>query len=290
MESMVFRRSSLRTCIAGIFLAALGNTAIPSAFAEDDLMLDPSMSEPATAPPALPDTAGSNTDVLAPLATDPPVTEVDVAADPTATESPYISGENEVRTTSRHNSRIPSYTLTRPSWGVSATGAIKALGGQSLAPEQTTPTRALQFAAEYQFPFLQDAGVFSAGPSVGIYPIIGGQKITNTPVSLWEAGGQVRYQARFFREQPVVPFAGYEMQYMNYRLNTGPSGSLTASGPLFGAMLLLNFIEPSSAAEFYVTQGVSRSYLTAEFKSLSGSDGKLAFSGLSLFLGLRLEF
>ncbi len=55
-------------------------------------------------------------------------------------------------------------------------------------------------------------------------------------------------------------------------------------------MLLLNFMEPSSAAEMYYSHGVSRSYLVAEMRNLAGTDANVTVSGSSYFFGLRLEF
>jgi hypothetical protein len=87
-----------------------------------------------------------------------------------------------------------------------------------------------------------------------------------------------------------VPTIGYEYQYLTYALTTGPQGAMPLSGPVFGAMFLLNVLEPTSAAEMYVEQGISRSYLVAEFKSLQGNDANLSISGQSFFFGLRFEF
>ena len=202
--------------------------------------------------------------------------------------------ENAVASTTaeRRNSREPAYTLTRPTWGIQFTGALKAFGGNDLITGQAgVPTRAFQVSGEYQFPFLQSLGVLSMGPTVGTYPIFG--SITKDPVSVMEVGGQIRYQLRFFREQPIVPIAGFQFEYLNYHFTSpspsGMSGALMATGPTFGGMFLLNWLEPSAAAEIYVDNGVSRSYLLAEARILSGTDTNLSLSGTSLFFGLRLE-
>ncbi|MGK5083924.1 hypothetical protein WDW37_11540 [Bdellovibrionota bacterium FG-1] len=202
--------------------------------------------------------------------------------------------ENDVESTTveHRNSRVPAYTITRPAWGIQFTGALKAFGGNDfIAAQAGVPTRAFQVSGEYLFPFLQSIGVLSLGPTVGTYPIFG--SITSNAVSVFEVGGQVRYQFRFFREQPIVPIAGFQFEYLSYRFTypspSGMSGALMATGPSFGGMLLLNWLEPSAAAESYVENGISRSYLLAELRSLSGTDANLSLSGMSLFFGLRLE-
>ena len=246
---------------------------------------------PITAPPPLPSVS---TDEQAPL-TEPsssasttsessepgPSTPTPVSEAPEA-----VSIAKEART-----SRAPRYTLTRPAWGVSVTGSLKALGGKDLVASQGgNSTRAIQISAEYQLPFLQSIGVISLGPSVGIYPIFPIGQTTESALGIWEIGGQARYQLRFFREQIFVPLAGFEVQRIAYTLQSGAAGSLIATGPLFGGMLLLNPLEPSSAAELYINHRVSRSYLVGELRGLSGSDAQISFSGLSVFFGLRLEF
>lgn len=285
-----------------------------------------SITEPATAPPPLPSpldapVAGTTEQVplpapsaapLAPIAgeespppapaavevkpeeapTPPATIATDDGSVPAPIPDPSSSDPASAVAESRaqRNSRIPRYTLSRPSWGVQVTGAAKALGGKDLLGSQAgNPTRALQFSVEYQFPYLQTIGVLSLGPSAGIYPIFPGGTVTSTVASLWDVGGQVRYQARFFREQPLVPVVGYEARYLTYRFKDGPAGALMTQGPFFGGMFLLNIIEPSSAAEFYINTGVSRSYLVAEVRTISGSDNNINFSGATYFFGLRLE-
>jgi hypothetical protein len=185
---------------------------------------------------------------------------------------------------------VPAYQLARPSWGAEVTASVAALGNHNLSPDGASGTaRAVEIQAEYQFPFLQRIGVLSLGPSVALYPVIPSTGITSSVYSLWSAGGQARYQARFLREQILVPMVGYELQYLTYHF-TDIQGSTTLQGPTFGAMLLLNWFEPSSASELYITEGISRSYLVGEYKMLSGSNGQISIDGGSIFFGLRFEF
>jgi hypothetical protein len=181
--------------------------------------------------------------------------------------------------------------MVRPNWGASITGSVGALGAADVTPFQAgSVARALEIQVEYQPAFLQSIGVLGVGPNVSIIPLGSDGTVTNSPISIWSAGGQIRYQARYFREQPIVPFASFEMQYMTYHLLNGAEGAALLMGPSFGGMILLNFLEPSSAAELYISDGISRSYLVGEYKILEGNGGKISVSGGSVFFGLRFEF
>ena len=185
------------------------------------------------------------------------------------------------------DSRVPQYTLIRPSWGVQLTGSWNALGGGGISDH---PVRAGQLAVSYQPPFVQKLGVLSLGLTAGMNLVSSYAGITPKVWSLWQVGADARYQMRYFREQPIVPFGGFEFQSMAYSFEGGASGRLSLNGPVYGALVLMNFLEPDAAAEFYIRQGVSRTYLVAEVKDLSGADSAVSFSGRSYFFGLRFEF
>ena len=187
-------------------------------------------------------------------------------------------------------SKAPKYQTLAPEWGVQLSFSPNALGGIALTQSQKDkPAFAFSLSADYQPTFIQKFGILGIGPIIEAFPIFD-TSITNNPFSLLAAGGQIRYQARYFREQPVVPVAAYSVEYMKYQFNSGESGTLVAKGPSFGLWILLNVLEPDSAAQFYVNTGVLRSYLILEYKSLSGSDGTISFSGGSYYFGLRCEF
>ncbi len=192
--------------------------------------------------------------------------------------------------------RIPLYTTLRPQWAIGLNSSLNALGGRALTSQQgTNPIYAFQLLVEYQPAFLQSLGVMGIGPSATIYPIFN-NPVTYQAASIVSVGGQIRYQARFFREQPIVPFAGYSMEYLNYQFTTGASGIAVVKSPIFGAMVLLNFLEPSSAAQFFINNGILRSYAIFELRNLSSSSPNnvvglpITISGLSSYFGLRFEF
>lgn len=142
---------------------------------------------------------------------------------------------------------------------------------------------------EFQPAFLQGIGVLGLGPSVTIYPAIGGN-FTSSPLSIWSAGGQVRYQMRWFHEQLIVPMVGYAYEYFRYNLADGNTGYIQSMGPMFGIYVYLNALDPDSAADFYSNYSGIRSYLVAEAKLLSGADDLVTLSGMGFYFGLRMEF
>ncbi len=186
--------------------------------------------------------------------------------------------------------RRPRYELERPAWGTEISGAYQALGKAPGIPGLGSgKVRAVTLRMEWQPQFIQAIGVLSLGPALSLYPITSGNATSN-PFSIWSAGGRVLYQARYFRNQPIVPIGGYSAEYLVYRLKSGQSGKLLTQGPVVGGMIFLNFFDRSGAADFYVNQGVLRSYLVGELRLLSGSDSNITISGNSLFAGVRFEF
>jgi hypothetical protein len=190
-------------------------------------------------------------------------------------------------------SRLPSYQTALPEWGVQFSASANALGGgsnQALTHDQkSNPAYGFSLLSEYQPRFIQKFGVLGIGPALEVFTIRSGAN-TDGPFSMWSAGGQIRYQARYFREQPIVPVVAYTAEYFNYRFIQGGSGSLFASGPTFGLWILLNILDTNSASQFYTNVGILRSYLVLEYKNLNGSDNNIRFSGGSYYAGVRCEF
>ena len=213
---------------------------------------------------------------------------------PTAPEN---SPENSNALTSTSQTRARdegalAYQLSHPHWGLEISGTLKAFGGADLTNQANPAASAFSVQADYQPEALQSIGVVGFGPAAQLYTLPAG--ITQNAVGVWSIGGQIRYQARFFREQPIVPTVAYSLEELTYFFNgtsgSGAQGSLLTSGITLGAWLLLNIFEPENSAEFHYNYGVSRSYLVAELRSLSGSDANLNIGGQSFYFGLRFEF
>lgn len=188
---------------------------------------------------------------------------------------------------------IPGYQRTRPALALEIAVSPKAFentfGAPSASATSAVNVRGVTLQFEYQPPFIQEYGVLGIGPTLGIYPVSPNDIVTRRPTGVLSVGGQVRYQLKLLREQPIVPMAGYQFEYVFYNLITA-QGRLPVTGPMVGAMLLLNWLEPSQAASFYAQQGVSRTYLVAEARFMKGSDSSVTLDGRNLFFGVRFEF
>ena len=177
----------------------------------------------------------------------------------------------------------------RPNVGVELRTTFSAFGGRALVPEQgTRNTNGFGLVIEYQPKFLQFLGVIGVGPTGSLYPIFNAN-ITSTLFSLHSYGAVARYQARFFRNQFLVPVVGYTGEVFNYSFIAGQSGKVWIKGPLYGLWLLLNPLEPSAASNLYIDYGISRTYLIVEAQNLVGSDENVSIQGFTYYLGLRIE-
>ena len=224
----------------------------------------------------------------------PPTSTADTATPPSI--APVSSADSSGQSGGQSSSEAvdtPRYTFSQPTYAVSLMGTLSAASIPFLDTNGTASTqklRGISLGLEFQPEFLQSVGVLGFGPNLSYFftsevP----DQVTAGGFAVYSIGGEIRYQARFFHEQFLVPFVGYEMESMAYRLKNF-SGSLSINGLAFGGMLLLNALEPEAAGTFYSDQGVSRSYLVAEWRGRSGSDKNLTFSGNAFFFGLRIEF
>lgn len=193
---------------------------------------------------------------------------------------------------------IPRYDQERPSMGLqfvyspNAVGTDIAVWDENHVVLENYKMSQFGFGIDWQPKFLQSIGVVALGATANVYPVTPLSGLTENGLDIWSVGFSAKYQAKWFRGQWVVPYAGYEAQYLNYRTDSIEigSGSTMFSGPVLGAMLLLNWLEPKAAFEMYDNTGIKRSYLFAEWKSLA-AQSEPAFStvGQSLHFGLRFE-
>lgn len=185
----------------------------------------------------------------------------------------------------------PDSLHLRPSWSFQLDSSLGTLQGS----EQVTATdfktvTALGLRFQYQPTFLQLLGVFSLGPSFYIFPFASVDAgVSKTPAT-WAIGGEARYQFRFLHKQWIVPTVSFNSHYLTYKLADGSSGRTMVRGPSYGAMFLLNGVDPSIARDFYQSYGALRTYVLAEMRTYEGNDSQVIFSGKSLFFGLRIEY
>ena len=206
-------------------------------------------------------------------------------------ETPAEAEEPSANTPKKRDLRVPLYTTLRPEFGFQATGSLKAFGAKDINPGQGgKPARAVALQLEYQPRFIQAIGVLGAGLSANLFPIASDAGLTPNVTSIWAGGAQIRYQARFFHEQILVPVGGYEVEYLSYRYVSLVKGRVLTQGPFFGGYLLLNMFEPTTAAEAFGNNGVKRSYAVVEFRNLKGSNADITIAGSSLYFGVRIEY
>jgi hypothetical protein len=208
---------------------------------------------------------------------------------PASTELPQQIGQSNALS----NERNYEYEM-RPSFGIQFMGSAGAFGNSVISPaQQGVRSGAFLVQLEYEPRFLQSLGVFSIGPSVGLYPTLGntpsGEKVTSNAFSIYGFGGQARYQFHYWNDQFFVPYVSYEAQRVHYSINEGGRGDLTIAGGSAGIGLLLNRLATGEARGFRDSFGVSRSYLIVEGKNLTGSDQNVKVSGTSLYFGFRFE-
>ncbi len=156
---------------------------------------------------------------------------------------------------------------------------------------------AIGLMADYQPAFLQVLGVFDLGATIAIHPIFPSPNpYVNSIASNYTLGLQAKYQLRFFSGQFLVPVVGYFADAFFYAFNqpnspsTVTQGRTVIQGPLLGAWLLLNWMEPSVARDYFVDSGASRTYLTFEARKMVSNEPSLPINGFTYLFGLRSEF
>lgn len=247
--------------------------------------------EPSLEGAPLPETAAEAPSEPAPMVVE--------GAEPAPDEVPtYTPREERAVTIAKADRGKPVYDRERPNWGFQATFSPQALG-KPLTVESTDTNGnvtgedfdviGISLEFDYLPSFLQAVGVFGLGITANLYPV-SPEGLTDNFASLISAGFNLQYQARFFDGQWLVPTVGFEGQLVHYNLTDIGSGKTFLTGTSFGAMLLLNGLEPSSARQSYLENGIKRSYLTAQFRHLTSSDNLVDTIGNALYIGFRLEY
>ncbi len=206
-------------------------------------------------------------------------------------EAPPASATRSVRRRGRDFS-VPYYQQKKPRWALQiAASARSALGASSgIGAADAASLRGLQIQGDYQPEWAQEVGVLAVGASLGVYTTSPSNTITSSLAGLLSYGYNLRYEARYLRNQWVVPTLGFSGDWLRYNLKSGASGTVGSHGLTYGAMILLSALDEASAAEMYNGYGISRVYLLAEGRQRSGSDSALTLAGTSYFFGLRFEF
>jgi hypothetical protein len=234
-----------------------------------------------------------------------PTPEAELASDPepettpTATEEPAsLQAERPAPVSTEAESvaevfdpRVPLFQQLHPRWAIDVSFSMKPYKGQlpGASASNVTGSRGITLRSEYQPAFLSKIGVVGIGPSLTVYPLVPTTAQTGNAFGLWSIGAQLRYQARFFRNQILVPWAGFAFENFRYGLSNGTKGTAMLTGPFFGGGVLLNALDGGMAADFYSDHGVLRTYAFAEIRALTGASGAVNLSESSVFFGLRFE-
>ena len=87
---------------------------------------------------------------------------------------------------------------------------------------------------------MQQYGIFGIGPTLSLYPIFK-DPVTGHFSSLYSAGGLIRYQAHYFKRQPIVPVLAYSWEYFGYTFSDLTTGGFLMSGPTVWSLDLYEF-------------------------------------------------
>jgi hypothetical protein len=219
------------------------------------------------------------------------------------TPSSPASGSESGTSTTKWDRKIPAYDRENPTWAFELHGSGQALGTPIKSAQLDTnnnPTGVTEdnsianfgFGFDYEPKFLQSFGVVGLGPTFNSYIAQPAGDLTKGPLSIYSLGFSAQYQLKFMRGQPVVPFVGYEYQEIRYSFQRGDdtNGWTGSSGLTFGALILLNWMEPSAAFTLFAETGIRRSYLVVELKNLQAGLNLLSSDGDALYFGIRLEY
>lgn len=200
----------------------------------------------------------------------------------------------------------PMYDREKPNWAFEIHGSPGALGTTDLADEDGAGniseyvTRNFGLGFEWQPEALQGFGVFSLGINGNLYILSNDNGVynpagdlTSDAFSIYAFGARAMYQLRYFDAQPIVPFVGFEAQQIHYRFaeySELGSGWTLSTGPTFGVMLLMNWMEPSAAHNLWVDAGINRTYLVAEMKMMTAGLPELSVEDAAYYFGIRMEY
>jgi hypothetical protein len=184
----------------------------------------------------------------------------------------------------------PPYQLALPTFATQLAVAPDVFTKSPTIANSSVSVHGLAATFEYQPQAWQKYGVFDIGAIGGVYIITPQGVVTSSALDLFSIGVQFRYQARFYQEQPIVPFVGYAAEYFHYENINGASQSLNQNGPMAGLMFLLNDLDPTAMRDLYKEDGISRIYLVVEARGTSSGNQTLPWSPSDWYFGIRTEF
>ncbi len=178
---------------------------------------------------------------------------------------------------------------TPPYYRVSPSIAFSIKAGFNKFPIATSNGPTYQFQFDYYLPW-QKAGTFFIGAHAGVIPL----NVTALSSSYGNliGGAQVGYLLKFWKSQPVIPFASFKYDYLRLLDGNGTSFTTSDTGYSFGLMISLNPFDSFTVRDAYVALGLTAGYILAEYQPITlvvPSSGS-SVNGNIVLWGIKLEF
>ncbi|NDG83782.1 MAG: hypothetical protein EBX52_01940 [Proteobacteria bacterium] len=207
-------------------------------------------------------------------------------ADPTAPSSASSARKGgSILDDPHYDPSIPWYQSIRPRWGFQIRLAPHGF------PVKSGNGDLYQFGMEWLAPY-QKLGIFSLGANAGFLKLYAPDTSLATTFFNPIVGGQLRYQLKFFSNQPIVPTGSLTYDYYQLK-NNAPVPAHASGGQMgysLGLMLNLSWIDPITSRGAYLSLGLTKFYLTAEMFRSKFKNGVFQLDSKFYLLGIRAEF
>jgi hypothetical protein len=185
-----------------------------------------------------------------------------------------------------YDPKIPWFQSLRSSWSVSFKAGFQGFpvndGGGNL----------YLASGDWMIPF-QKAGILSVFIQGGLAPL-SAPSMTLSQSNLLNPviGGGLRYQLKFFPNQPLVPTASLSYDYYRLKTTNPTTSTVSAAQPAFGYGVFLNlgWLDPVTARGAYQSLGLTKFYLTAEIHHTDFQNSAVSMNSKIYLFGIRTEF
>ena len=185
----------------------------------------------------------------------------------------------------QYDPSIPWYQSVKSQW------AFQLRMAQNRFPISEGNGNLYQLGVEWMIPF-QKIGIFSMGANGGILQLVAPTTSLSTNSFNPFVGGQLRYQLKFFNNQPIVPTGAVTYDYYQLKnlspVATNASGSQV--GFSYGVMLNLSWIDQVTSRGAYQSIGLTKFYLTGEIFQSEFSNAVFFLNSKFYLFGIRAEF
>jgi hypothetical protein len=137
------------------------------------------------------------------------------------------------------------------------------------------------------FPTPHPIGVIGIGGQISSADTTGNARLKN--MSGFGFGGYLRYQFKYFKDQPLVPYGGYLLERRSYVPYTRDMTWSNLRAPFVGMEFLLNPLDMAGARSLYESVGIRRSYLFGELRHNYRHTSNVEMRNYVIFMGVRVE-